>query len=555
MFTTPLLGLALAIQAPDEVRFSSHPYVPAIRVDTRSVEIAAVVRDGHGKPVAGLTKDDFRVLDDGKERLIDHFVVQNTLPDALNDLKSAVAPALKPGSPAATPAPAERYLALFFDDMNGTDAELANGLKQAQAAAKKFVKDALKGDVRIGIFTESGMQTVEFTTDEAKLEEAISALKAHTKMREEGLTHCPRITPYLAYRIAAEKDQGSVWAVMFDAGQKGCPTPPAVIMAQAEETWRQVQALSTDTLNAIGRIVVHLGTMPGRREVLLASSGFLAMAQPELKDKIINRALQAGVVINALDAKGIYNEAQPGVRPQDGGFTETLSGSTAAANQWIKFETTEMPLRMEALSEPLGTLAEGTGGVFYHNNNDLAAGFRKLGNPPEVTYRLGFRPEGAAEGGYHKLKVVAKKYEVQARPGYFVPRADTLQSVIDREILAEDTVADFPVGIQLRQDQGTLSVMVSIDISKLRFSKEGDRQVQKVAFTAALFDAQGKMAAAKEGAMDLSLTEATYKRLASTGVNVEIALQVPAGKYKLRQVTEEALDGKIACSSRAIEVK
>jgi VWFA-related protein len=552
LFATPLLGLALAIQAPDEVRFSSHAYVPAIRVDTRLVEIAAVVRDGHGKPVAGLTKDDFRVLEDGRERLIDHFVVQNTLPDALNDLKSAVAPALKSGSPAATPAPSERYLALFFDDVNATDAELANGLKSTQAAAKKFVKDALKGDVRIGIFTESGLQTVEFTTDEAKLIDAISALKAHTKMREEGLTHCPRITPYLAYRIAAEKDQGAVRAVMFDAGQKGCGTPPAVIVTQAEETWRQVQALSTDTLNAIGRVVVHLGTMPGKRELLLASSGFLAMAQQELKDKIINRALQAGVVINALDAKGIYNEAQPGVRPQDGGLTET--GTQAGNNAWIKFETTEMPLRLQVLSEPLGTLAEGTGGVFYHNNNDLAAGFRKLGNPPEVTYRLGFRPEGAADGGYHKLKVTAKKYAVQARPGYFAPRADSLQSVIDREILAEDTVADFPIGIQLQQDQGTVSVMVSIDISKLRFSKEGDRQVQKVAFTAALFDAQGKMAAAKEGTMDLSLTEATFKRLVSTGVNANVTFAVPAGKYKLRQVTEEALDGKIACSSRAVEI-
>jgi hypothetical protein len=59
-----LLAAVLAMQAQDEVRVSSRDYVPALRADTKVVEIAAVVRDVHGKAVAGLTKDDFRVLDE-----------------------------------------------------------------------------------------------------------------------------------------------------------------------------------------------------------------------------------------------------------------------------------------------------------------------------------------------------------------------------------------------------------------------------------------------------------------------------------------------------------
>lgn len=546
------LAAVVAMQAPDEVRISSRAYVPPIRVETALVEVAAVVRDRHGKPVLGLTKDDFRVLDDGKERLIDRFAVENALYDPLNDHKLAHAPEAAKSEVPAVSAPPQRFLALFFDDVNGTDSALANGLKRTQAAAKKFLGDALRAEVRIGIFTESGQQTVEFTTDETKLAEAISELRAHTKMREDGLTHCPRITPYLAYRIASERDQTAVRAVMFDAGQKGCATPPAVIVTQAEETWRQVQAQSADTLNTIGRIVVHLGNMPGRRELLLASSGFLAMSQRELKDKIINRALQAGVVINALDSKGICSEAQPGVRPQDSGFTET--GTQMYNNAWIKFETTEMPLRIETLNEPMGTLAEGTGGTFYHNNNDLAAGFRKLGNPPEVTYRLSFRPDGVTDGSYRKLKVTVKNYEVQARPGYFAPRADSSQSKIDREIMADDTEEGFPVAIALQQQKDDVSVIVSVDVSKLQFTRQGDRQAQRIAFTTALFDAQGRMAAAKEGAIELALTEATYKGLGSKGVTAKVTFQVPAGKYKLREVLEDAA-GRIACSSHAIEVK
>jgi hypothetical protein len=161
-----------------------------------------------------------------------------------------------------------------------------------------------------------------------------------------------------------------------------------------------------------------------------------------------------------------------------------------------------------------------------------------------------------ADGTYHKLKVTAKKYSVQARPGYFNEKApESLQSKIDREVMAEDTVTDFPVGIAVEQQKSAITVIVSIDISKLRFSHQAGRQMQRIAFTTALFDAQGKMAAAKESTMDLSLTEATYKRLAATGVNAKVTFEVPAGTYKLRQVAEDGVDGKIACSTHAIEVR
>src|SRR5277367_2872675 len=53
-----LLTAFLAMQPPDEVRVSSHAYVPqspyTLRVDTKLVEIAATVRDAHGKPVSSL---------------------------------------------------------------------------------------------------------------------------------------------------------------------------------------------------------------------------------------------------------------------------------------------------------------------------------------------------------------------------------------------------------------------------------------------------------------------------------------------------------------------
>jgi VWFA-related protein len=546
---TVLFTAVCCLQAQDEVRVSSHAYVPAWRVDSRLVEIAAVVRDGHGKAVAGLTREDFRVLDDGKERLIDHFSVENMVEESLSDHPPRSAPeALKSG--------VRRFLALFIDDINGKDEALAADLPRTRIAAVKFIREALKADIRIGVFTTSGEPKLDFTGEQDKLIEAIAAVKPHIRMRESGLTLCPRITPYLAYRIVDARDRDAMRSVIYDSGAKGCVVTQQSVLAQAEETWRRVRLISADTLESVGRVVDYLGTMPGRREMILASSGFLAGTMQAQKDQVIERALRAGVVISALDSKAIFGEEPAGLRPEDPvGFDPTSPGGRrAAGNQW-KYQTIETPMRLDTLNEPLANLAEGTGGLFFHNNNDLAAGFHKLGEP-EVTYRLSFRPEEVRDGAYHKLKVIAKKYPVQARPGYFAPgEKESLQARIDREILADDTVAEFPVGIAVQQVKEAFSVVVSIDISKLRFSRQGDRQVQRIAFTTALIDGQGKMAAAKEGTMELALTEATFKRLASTGVNAKVSFEVPAGAYKLRQITEEGVEGKIACSTHSVEVR
>jgi VWFA-related protein len=559
-----LLVAALAVQTQDEVRVSSHAYVPqspyTLRVDTKLVEIAATVRDSHGKAISGLTKDDFQVLDNGQVRAIEAFEVDKAQGPTLNmDKPAAATEPPQSGAPVSTSARPTRFLALFIDDVNGKDEAMAGDLKRTQVAAERFIEDALQTNVRIGIFTASGAQSLAFTTDKSKLIESITALKAHVRMREGGIVYCPRVTPYLAMLIASDRDRGAMRAVLMDADQKNCPTTAGQVRAQAEETWQKVKEISIDTLDALANAVERLANEPGKRELIVASSGFLTVTLQDQKDKVVNRALHAGVVISSLDSKGLYSEGPPGSRPQDaagykGGFP----------TEWFQFETIALPLRLQTLNEPMANLAEATGGVFYHNNNDLLAGFRELGNPPEVTYRISFRPDGVTpDGSYHKLKIIiihAKgNYSLQARPGYFAPsekaKTETLQGKIDREILAVDTVTGFPVGIAVRRGNGTLSVVVKVDISKLRFAKQGDRQMQRIAFTTALIDADGKIVAAKEGLMELALTEATYKRLSSTGVSAVLTLPASPGVYKLREVAEEAVDGKLACSTHSIEIK
>ena len=77
--------------------------------------------------------------------------------------------------------------------------------------------------------------------------------------------------------------------------------------------------------------------------------------------------------------------------------------------------------------QAMGELADGTGGTFFHDNNDLDAGFKAIAEAPEVVYMLELPLDGVkANGSYHRLevKVDRKGIEVQARRGYFMPRPE-----------------------------------------------------------------------------------------------------------------------------------
>ena len=71
-------------------------------------------------------------------------------------------------------------------------------------------------------------------------------------------------------------------------------------------------------------------------------------------------------------------------------------------------------------------LADATGGRYFHNNNDLKAGFAQVAAAPEFVYVLGFSPQNLKlDGAYHALKVTLKMshgLDLQARRGYYAPK-------------------------------------------------------------------------------------------------------------------------------------
>jgi VWFA-related protein len=561
------LALIIGIGAPvswgwhqaEEIRTASRTYWPrsqfTLRAESNLVEVDVVVRDSRGHAIGGLTRDDFEIEDAGKKREITAFSVVASTPVAAHPsgVQTTAAPNAT-AAPAVVANPRPRFVALVFDDFSLHPAQLFN----VKRAARRFLSEGLvKGD-RVALFTTSGEQIVSFTDDVAKLVAAIDRYNSFSRIPDSGV--CPKLTPYDAYAIANKIDEGALdiksaeMARCFgrSAAQSAMYRPQ--VRKLADSIWAQIRDTSARALENMGKIVGYMGQLPGRRMILLASSGFFVGTLELDEQDLITHALRAEVVMNALDGKGLYAE----------GPLEASPGADAQSLLRMALIGT----KAEDLSnQVMETLAMTTGGLFFHNNNDLDLGFRELGIIPEVSYLLGFSPAEAANGKYHTLKVRLKhpnRYLIQARPGYWAvlnkqQKPPVQERAIDRKVLGSDVLKELPALIAAApmniDGEPAIQVVLHVDIGQFHFIEKDGLRGQNLTFIAALFDANGNFAVGKEAEIEFALKESTFTHMAVDGLNMSVTIQAPPGKYQLRGVAQDAVDGKFVCMTLAVEIR
>ena len=560
--TLACLGLAAAQSiAPDEMHARTVPYVPpslvTLRTEVDVVEVPVVVRDGQHRAVAGLTRDDFEIYDAGKKQAITAFSVQSFTPqgDAGGSAKPAAVPAAAAATAAAGPRP--RFVALCFDDLNIDQA----ALKPAKDAAERFVKTSLAPGDRVVVVTTAQSQESEFIGDVPKLVEQIAKVTARRTFSDDSALQCPRIRPYEAYLIVNHLDndvlQAKVAELQACAGR--IPHAQEQVMSMAQGIWEHALFNSKNTLRVIEGLVGGMAKLPGPRMILLTSAGFLTGNLESDEDLLMTKALRAEVVINTLDAKGLYTVV-PGGDASD-------SRPVGRVPQRARIVEAQTAGRQEqAKDDGMAVLAAGTGGTFYHNSNDLERGFRELGMVPETMYVLSFAPSGVvADGRFHGLKVrlaAGKRYSLQARLGYTAPSANAAAPVappsrLDSEVMASDTVMDLPVAFSWEQRPGPsgVTMIAHLDISRLHFETRQDRRGQTLTVVAVLLDSHGVFVTGKRSELELNFTEATFARLAKTGLSIVMTLEAPSGSYSVRALAQDALEGKLAAAGETVQIK
>ena len=543
-----------------------------LHVERNLVTVKVVVRDAKDRPVGNLRQEDFRLFDEGKLQDILGFTVETAYPNAAPEVAPA-APVSAERAPEAPPAPAkavaQRFVILYFDDFHLEP----EGILRTRLAAWRYVLTAVRPQERVAIFTATGKDQIDFTEDREKLHDAL--LRLVPRAREAGV--CPQINDYEAYLVTQQAPDalsvlhaegiqcdchitvppsGLSALVTGDAGS-GDPCVPMAerrVEMDAARIWDQAKLNAQYALEGIEMGIRRLAAMPGQRTLVLVSPGFLIETQRDKVDALTSRALQQDVVISAIDAAGLAPS-----KMYDG--LVALPGLGVVAS---RIENTGIIMSNGVLAG----LAEGTGGVFFHNSNDFDEGFRQAAEVPEAYYVLTFSPPSVKlDGKFHSLKVTLntrQPYTVQARRGYFASASglagqpssrDELEKVVfsGEEIhgLSAEVTAQVA---KISERESKLTVIIHVDLRQLAFRKEADRSADKLIFHTTLFDCDGKYVTAKEASLDLHLKDTTLKRLLQPGLNATTSFQVPPGTYRVREVVRDTESNGMSALNCIVEV-
>jgi VWFA-related protein len=563
----------------DEIRIGSRPYVPTapntLRVKSNLVEVPVVVRDERGKAIGGLQRDSFEVDDRGKRQTISFFAVE--LAPRMSLTQIGTAPTLGQAPAPVSPAPMRqpRYVAFYFDDFSMP----LGDLNSSRDAAMQFVREDIEPGDKAGVFTSSTTVFQEFTEDKQTLLNALGQIRTHQRRTNEGLSACPNLTPIQAYQLmqtynstSDDLDLGIAQAIACHVCSTRQSCVPFVLAA-ARETLAASEQISGDTFGIVNDVTLHLSKMPGKRMLVVASSGFMAQTNgpKHYQEKVIEAALRANIVINSLDAKGLWS-APPG-----GDITEQTNRPRgvpvgAMRASLAAYQDSLEDMQKMVNDDPLAAMAAGTGGRFFHNSNDLGRGFRELAMPPEVSYVLGFTPENTkTDGAFHDLKVKlisSHGLSVEARRGYFVPAPPTKTEIdsaaklerLDHQVLADDKLTDVTADFttettKLENGALALKVAIHVDVGELPFQMRNERHVERLIFITALFDSENRFLAGVQQVMDLSLKDATLAQVSARGLTANLSMQAPPGSYRLREVVQETGSGRIGALSKTVEIR
>jgi VWFA-related protein len=563
---------------------SSRDETTTFKVNVKLVLVRVVVRDAQGRAIGNLQKEDFQLLDKGKPQFISQFSVEQpgieaaksaqTARENAVDEKSPEVPAAD-GKPLSVP---ERFVAYLFDDEHLRFANLA----QVRDAAQRHFK-TLRPTDRAALFTTSGKTMLDFTQDQTKLQDALLHVTPRLDTSAE-INPCPDISYYMADLIVNKHDSDALRVGVLDyinCSQTSASNYTVFSAALPPDAQRLASQLVSSTaqqvlskgdmethlsLGVLKDVVNRISRMPGQRSVILVSPGFLTpQMQYEYAD-IIDRAVHSQVIVSAIDARGLY-VIIPGGDASKRGLTMDPDRNETATIDPAVLKSQYQAHSATDEADTLASFADGTGGTFFHNNNDFDEGFRRVAEAPEYSYVLGFAPQNLKlDGTFHVLKVTLKSQHnlsVQARRGYYAPKnvedkAEQAKQEIQDALFSQEEMHDLPFDLRTQffkasDSEAKLTVLAHMDARRMHFHRAEGRNGDELTFASALFNQNGNFVQGTQKVVTFRLRDETLAHMLNSGITMKTNFDVKPGNYLVRVVVRDE-EGQLSAKNGAVDI-
>ena len=543
-------GLAAAAQA-------TQPPAPRFRTGVDVVEVAVLVKDGAGKPVTDLARNEITVLENGAPQTLVAFE-RVFIPPRAASSPTGVPQAPKDVASNEGPPPA-RVFVLVLDSHHVA----ATRVRAVQALARQFIESYIGPGDYAAVFSPGALAaaTQDFTTDKARL---IAAVDQFTGMKMGSAV----------VEVQREKEAAA-------GARDPIPMHAGHDPSDSERTDRAVALAGT-----LEALATHLERISGRRKTLLLFSEGIDYDQADVLGKVqrnasdvmrgmgraIGALMRSNVALYAVDPRALSS-------PEADLLETPIYNPGAAATRTVADEQTDSIRTLHSLSES-------TGGFAAVNRNDFTGAFERIDLESSSYYVVGYSPERPAKPGEFRsiqVKVSRPDVHISARNGYSGRAAPAVRRTVAdaaagepasgfampsargrgrapepinvpaaapaatrglssrlQELLASPLPqAGLPMRLQavtLRADGRKSDVRLVVEVlgQSLRFEERGGRFNERLELALMTVNDGGRASNGTSIDIDLRLTPEDLERVKSTGVRWLSALSLPPGRHQLR---------------------
>ncbi len=568
----PLLAL-LAAAAPAQEqagRFAEETSVVVVEIPVQ------VVKDG--KPVRGLTAENFAVFDGKERRPITGFEVIELGASAPGG--GAKRPAVSgPGAKAFAPVPpaARRNFLLMFDLAFSSP----SSLQKAEVAARDLLAHGLQPQDLVGVAfyspTRGVVLPLGFTSDRQQAVRVLDAMAVLLRRDKDAAERQRREAQTEARTGSAARDPLGLTAGDFRSVVGRIGSLAGIELSAAGEALQWIAdsgggkfagALLAETLADMDAVTTPFVTEAKRSQIETMSEHFAALAR--LSREVEGRKYLVLFSDGFDDALVLGDDIERSPMPGGGellGNARTMQDLGRMLEElrrsgWV-IHTVEA-FGVSGNWDPTGIgseamfyMAKETGGTFFRNRNDLGAAMADMLEASSVTYLLAFQAdEVPADGGFHKVRVelvgAPRGARLSHRAGYYAPLPMVQQSGAERRLRAAELVVageprrEIPLAVlavPFRHSDERAYVPVVVEVDGAALAAEAGPEGLALELYAYAFDAEGRVEDAF--GQQLQLDPARAAELRSGGALRFVGdLLLPGGEHELRLLVRGAVTGR-----------
>jgi len=554
-----LAGLLVLAIAPSVYAQSDPPKAngstPTFTASTELVLVPAIVTDHHGAHIPGLTRDDFVLLENGKEQKISSFEEITPTATPVPELNASTGPLEFTNTRPANFQP-RRINIIVLDALNTSFGDQA----YARRELIKYLSTSLQPNqlTTLLLLTGTGVKVIhDFTTDTGVLIAAIQRQKGQTgHMEGEDISVIGSDS-----RPAGNLNRQQI---LIEADR----IDTMIRRAQSMAVGHDLNFAILETVDCMEAIAQAYSGIPGRKSLIWITGGFPMMLNlydpvvtvyQERRARMFDHLNSANIAVYPVDARGLVNpdfiSAADHVPVLGGGFG------------WVETMDFNVFAHMETLNT-FRDVADMTGGRAFFNTNDLSHAVDKAATDSSSYYLLGFYVKaGARKPGWRKLKVKVNRpgLRVRARQGYFVPgEARPSKEDRHRDVLMalyspfESTALPVTVRWTRQSRADAANSMVSFEVlldshSIVIDEANGNRFSVDLVAVATTPDLNVVGNLSQE--FNHTLAPSVLAKIRSKGLTFSGQFKMPPGEYTAKFVVRDNLSGRIGSVTAPLNVQ